>query len=155
MDGRDATAGPVDEGWASVKKLILLLVIFAGASATVPALRQRVEPRVVPVWDAGLRWVGPAVHKVVDPAFRWSARNEARQIARTLRQAELSYVALPDPKEFQRYLERRYRGGREGLDPWDRPYYLIVTPDSIVVGSAGPDTTRATADDVRVSVGRR
>lgn len=138
-----------------MKRLFLLLLIFGGASATVPSLREQVEPRVVPVWDFGLRRIEPLVRRVLDPAYRWNAENEARSIARSLRQRSLGLQPLPNSREFQTFIERNRLAGRDGLDPWGSEYFLIVGRDSITVGSPGPDRERRTEDDILVSVGRR
>lgn len=138
-----------------MKKLIVLLLIFAGASATVPSLRERVEPRVVPVWDFAYQKVRPLIRKVLDPVLRWSAVKEARSIGRDLRRREMSLQPLPGPREFPRWVAQTQQTGRGGLDPWGSPYYLIVGRDSLFVGSPGPDKERDTEDDVRVGTSRR
>ncbi|HEX7119159.1 MAG TPA: hypothetical protein VF212_10240 [Longimicrobiales bacterium] len=138
-----------------MKKLIILLLIFAAASATVPELRQRVEPRVVPVWDSALRRLEPVLLWALAPVHRWAARNEAQSIARMLGSRYAASRRLPQANEFAAYLKREWRGGRNGLDPWGTPYYLVVTVDSITVASAGRDMERGTDDDIRASVERR
>lgn len=138
-----------------MKRLILLLLIFAGASATIPQLREQVEPRVLPVWDYGLRQIEPAMRRALEPAYRWSAENEARGIARSLRQRALGLQPLPSPRELQSFIEKHRLAGQDGLDPWGSQYYLIARRDSIIVGSPGPDRQRGTEDDIQVSVGRR
>ena len=84
MGGGDAAAGPVHPTRENVKKLILLLVVFAVASATVPALRDRVEPRVVPVWDTGLLRLEPVIEMAMVPVHRRLAQHGAQSIARML-----------------------------------------------------------------------
>lgn len=155
MGGGDAAAGPVHPTRENVKKLILLLVVFAVASATVPALRERVEPRVVPVWDTGLRRLEPVIELAMVPVHRWLAQHEAQSIARMLHSRAGASDRLPLPSDFPDYLRRNWRGGKQGRDPWGNWYYLVVSRDSITVGSAGPDGERNTEDDIRASVGRR
>lgn len=138
-----------------MKRLILLLLIFAGASATIPELREQVEPRVLPVWDYGLRQIEPTMRRALEPAYRWSAENEARSIARSLRQRSLGLQPLPSPRDLQSFIEKNRLAGQDGLDPWGSQYYLIARRDSIIVGSPGPDGQRGTEDDIQVSVGRR
>ncbi|HEX6939970.1 MAG TPA: hypothetical protein VF158_11200 [Longimicrobiales bacterium] len=138
-----------------MKKLVLLLLIFAAASATVPSLRERVEPRVVPVWDSGLRRLDPVIQWALTPMHRWAAEHEARAIARMVRMHATSSRQFPRPGEFPAYLRREWRGARRGLDPWGTPYFLIVDPDSITVGSAGRDKERGTEDDVLATIPRR
>lgn len=151
MGGFHEAGGQVHRVDEKVKKLILLLVFFAGASATVPSLRERVEPRVVPVWDSALRRADPIIKRAKVPIDRWAAQHEAQAIARMIR----SRGGLPRPSEFPDYLRQNWRGGRQGRDPWGNWYYLVVSRDSITVGSAGPDRERNTEDDIRASVERR
>lgn len=155
MGGGDAAARKVYQTRRNVRKLILLLALFAGASATVPALRERVEPRVVPVWDSGLRRLEPVIEWAMVPVHRWAAQHEAQAIGRMLRSRAGASDRLPLPSEFPDYLRRNWRGGRQGKDPWGNWYYLVVTRDSITIGSAGPDQERDTEDDIRASVERR
>ncbi len=147
--------GPVHQARDDVKKLFVLLFLFAAASATVPALRERVEPRVVPVWDSGLRRLDPVIEWAMVPVHRWAAEHEAQAIARMIRSRAERSGNLPLPSEFPDYLRRNWRGGKQGRDPWGNWYYLVVSRDSITVGSAGPDGERNTEDDIRASVGRR
>jgi hypothetical protein len=138
-----------------LKKLLLLILIFVGVATSVQPVRERVEPRFRPIRDYVVREVGPEIRRGIDPVYRWSAVQEMRQIARELRQRELSFLPLPQPREFQKFLERQHYGGKNGLDPWDTPYMLVLKRDSIVVISAGPDRERNTTDDIRVAVPRR
>jgi hypothetical protein len=80
---------------------------------------------------------------------------EMRVIARELRQRGLGFHPLPNPREFARFLDNQRYIPRGALDPWQTPYLLTVTRDSIVVGSAGPDQERGTGDDLRHAVSRR
>lgn len=138
-----------------MRRLIFWLLIFAGISSSVPPVRERVAPRVAPIRDYAVRELAPHVKRGLDPVYRWSAVQEMRRIARELRQRELSFVALPHPREFQKFLEKQHYTGRKGLDPWGSPYYLILKRDSIIVGSPGPDLKRGTEDDIREAVYRR
>lgn len=138
-----------------MRKLIFWLLIFIGASTTVPPVRERVAPRVVPVRDYLVREVGPPLQRGLDPVYRWMALQEMRGIARELRRRGLAFHPLPQPREFSRFLEQQRYIQRGSLDPWETPYFLTITGDSIVIGSAGPDRERGTADDLRHSTARR
>lgn len=155
MGGIHEANEQVNQARDDVKKLFVLLLLFAAASATIPALRERVEPRVVPVWDSGLRRLDPVIDWAKVPIDRWAAQHEAEAIARMVRSRAQMSNSLPLPSEFKDYLRRNWRGGKQGLDPWGNWYYLVVTRDSITVGSAGPDGERNTEDDIRASVERR
>lgn len=134
-----------------LKKALLLLIIFAGASASVPALRERVKPRVQPVWSYVAREAGTAF----EPVLRWSAEQEAQGIARDLRRREAAFLRIPQPGELQEFLARQHYSPRRGIDPWGTPYALILKDDSILIVSAGPDRRRGTPDDMRQGVPRK
>jgi hypothetical protein len=138
-----------------VRKLIFWLLILSGMSYSVPSIRERVAPRVVPVRDYLIREVGPPLQRGLDPVYRWLAMQEMREIARELRRRGLSFHPLPQPREFSRFLDEHLYIRRGSLDPWETPYYLTITGDSIVIGSAGPDRERGTEDDLRHSAARR
>lgn len=138
-----------------MKKLLLFLVALLGMSFSVAPVQERVAPRISPVVAAVLEPLGPRARAVLDPLFRWSVKNEARLVARELRELELSGQRLPTPAEFAAFMEERDDSDRKGRDPWGQPYYLRVTDDSIIVSSAGPDRTPATPDDVQAVMSRR
>jgi len=132
-----------------MKKLVLLLLIAYGLLSAKPDLRERVVPQVEPAIHRASSWMVPRVRPLFDPVLRWSANGELRLIARRLELRQANSRSLPRPDEFQRFLEETQISGRGGLDPWGTPYYLVVTPDSFVVGSAGPDQVAGTEDDLR------
>ncbi|HEX7089840.1 MAG TPA: hypothetical protein VF192_06870 [Longimicrobiales bacterium] len=138
-----------------VKKIFLVLVVLGGAMMTVPALRAWARPHLEPAFGDVMDWWGAHLRPLVDPALRWSARNELRSVVRSLKEASQIGQPLPNPSEFRAYVTQRHLSGRGGNDPWGTPYYLVVTEDSLIGGSAGPDRERGTADDVLVSIGRR
>ncbi len=138
-----------------MKRLFLVLVVAGGAALTVPDLRARARPHLEPAFGDVMDWWADRLQPVVDPALRWSATNELRTVLRSLREASQMGQPLPDPARFPTYVMQKHVSGRGGNDPWGTPYYLIVTPDSLIGGSAGPDGERGTADDIRVSVSRR
>jgi hypothetical protein len=138
-----------------VKKLILWGLIFLGIGTSVPAVRERLAPRVTPARDYLVREVGPPLQRGLDPAYRWLAVQEMRRIGTELRRREMMLQALPSPREFQSFLAKQIYAQRAGLDPWGTPYSLQITRDSIVIISAGPDKERGTTDDIRESSPRR
>lgn len=137
-----------------MKKLFLVLIVVGGATLTVPQLRARARPHLEPAFGDVMDWWAHKFQPVVDPALRWSATNELRTVLRSLRETSMQMGQLPDPARFHAYVMQKHVSGRGGYDPWGSPYYLIVTQDSLIGGSAGPDRVRGTADDVRVSVPR-
>jgi hypothetical protein len=138
-----------------VRRLFFWSLILIGICTSVPAVRVRVAPRVVPVRDYLVREVGPPLRRGLAPIYRWLAVQEMREIARELRRRGLAFHPLPHPREFTRFLEQHRYIQRGALDPWDNAYFLTVTRDSIIVGSAGPDGERGTDDDLRHGVARR
>lgn len=137
-----------------MKKLFLVLVVLGGATLTVPELRAWARPHLEPAFGDVMDWWAERLHPVVDPALRWSATNELRTVLRSLQETSQMGQPLPDPPRFHVYVMQKHLSGRGGNDPWGTPYYLVVTQDSLIGGSAGPDRKRGTADDVRVSVSR-
>ncbi len=138
-----------------IKKLFLVLLIVAGATATIPPLRELAAPHVGPLYDEVVGWWMVRLRPVLDPVFQWSAKNELRRIALDLRERASTFRPLPDPAQFEAYLRNQTHTGRGGRDPGGVPYRLVLTRDSIYVSSAGPDRKHGTADDVRVVVPRR
>jgi|SRR5690606_6834388 len=138
-----------------IKKLFLVLLIAAGATASLPPLRARAAPHVEPLFDDVVGWWMIQLRPVLNPVFRWSAKNELRRIAIDLRERAASFRPLPDPAHFEAYLRRQTHSGRDGRDPWGVPYRFVLTRDSIILSSAGPDMKHGTADDVRIAVPRR
>lgn len=138
-----------------MRKLLLWILVLIGMSTSVPAVRSRVGPRVLPVREYLVREVWPPLRRGLAPIYRWQANQEMREIARELRRRGMSFHPLPQPRDFSKFLEQQRYIPRGALDPWGNPYFLTVTRDSIVVGSAGPDDERGTADDMRHSVARR
>lgn len=138
-----------------MRSLLLWVLVLIGASTSVPAIRSRVAPRVEPIREYLVREVGPPLRRGFEPIRRWQAQQEMRVIARELRQRGMSLHPLPHPREFARFLDRARYIPRGSQDPWNSAYQLMVTRDSIIVSSLGPDGQRGTEDDLRHSVARR
>jgi len=138
-----------------VRKLFLVLVIAGTTVLTVPELRARARPHIEPAFGDVIDWWAGRLGPVAESALRWSATNELRAALRSLREDLQAGRPLPDPARFHTYVMQKHVSGRGGRDPWGSPYYLIVTRDSLIGGSAGPDRERDTADDILVSVPRR
>ena len=138
-----------------MKKLFLVLVVAGATAMSVPELRARARPHLEPAFGDVMDWWTARLGPITESALRWSAANELRAALHSVREASLKGQPLPDPAHFHTYVMQLHRSGRGGRDPWGSPYYLIVTRDSLIGGSAGPDGERNTADDIRVSVPRR
>jgi hypothetical protein len=132
-----------------MKKLLLLILIGAlilRVSDALPGMPARLDP-VLEHMAAG---AGPRLRPLLDAPLRWSVRQELRTLARDLKKREASMEQLPHPYRFQAYIQQSHLSGRGGTDPWGGEYYLVVTLDSVVVASPGPDGVRDTDEDIRL-----
>lgn len=129
-------------------KFVLIFIFLTGAAFGVPAIRAKILPPLAPVLDK----FGPVGDRMSAPVKKWSARNEANMLIRKLAEDYAEKKELPSPLRFQVWIRQNTKMGNKGMDPWGRPYYMIHTGGQLTVGSQGPDRTRATADDVRVTV---
>jgi len=104
--------------------------------------------------SASVAWwadaVGPRMKPLLDPVLTWAARDELRMLARDLRKRQESFQPLPHPNRFRDHIRQNLHTGRDGLDPWGNEYYLVITLDSVIVGSPGPDGIRNTEEDLHI-----
>ena len=91
---------------------------------------------------------------IVVPIVRWSSEEEMQQIARNVVEHERLTGQLPAGSAWLGWLDYRYPSSDVTLDPWGTVYQLEVSRDSVWVLSFGPDRTRRTDDDFRVSAPR-
>lgn len=91
---------------------------------------------------------------VVVPLARWSTEEEMAQVARNVVDQERLTGELPKGAAWLRWLESRYASSEMARDPWGSVYQLEASKDSVWVLSYGPDRTRGTDDDFRVSTPR-
>lgn len=115
-----------------MSRIVWLLVFLLAAVLLVKPLRERARPQI---------------EAVLNPIYRWEARNRVKDIQRVLVRERSQERALPRPREFQRFLTVR-EGAPAAIDPWDQPYYLILTRRTFQVGSMGQDRQRNTSDDI-------
>lgn len=137
-----------------MKKVLLLLLIVL-LFLSVPQLRSFAAPVIDPVGEKLAILMAPLVERVRNPFFEWRAKDETRAIVNLLRDHEALGLPLPRARDFHDFLQRRYRGNREGLDPWGIPYYIKYTDRGAVVGSAGADLVADTPDDIQEVLPRR
>jgi hypothetical protein len=136
-------------------KKVLLLLLLVLLFLSVPPLRSAASPVIDPIGEALAVVVAPVVLKVRTPFLEWKAKDETRAIVGVMRDQEAIGQPLPRTREFQDWLQRRYRANPDGLDPWGLPYYVKYTDQGAVVGSAGPDLLPNTADDITEVLPRR
>lgn len=137
-----------------MKKIVLIVVVVAGAVLSIRPAREAALPLLAPVAEPAVRILGQQVARVRDPVYRWSVKNEARGLLRELVERERSGSPLPRPADFQEYLRTRTVAEQPVTDRWGSPYYLLMNRDSMAVVSPGPDRRPGTEDDIRASVPR-
>ena len=94
-------------------------------------------------------WLRPHLAPALDPAYEWSVRSRVSEIARMIEADRAAGRFLPPPGEIDAYVERQYRQGGSGLDPWGSPYRLVRERAGARVVSAGRDAIPDTEDDIR------
>lgn len=97
-------------------------------------------------------WWRPHLAPVLDPAYEWSVRSRVSEIARMIEADRAAGRFLPPPGEIDAYVERQYRHGGAGIDPWGSPYRLMRERVGARVVSAGRDATPDTEDDIRSQI---
>lgn len=126
-------------------KWVVLAVVVLVLAAILPGIRERARPFMGPIPG----WVDATGRTAARPMHAWTARNEAAHLARTLAQFRASGRPTPKPTQFQKWAAAHLNSDRNGLDPWGIAYTVRYFPDSVVVTSAGADTTMGTPDDPR------
>ncbi|SRR5512138_2792451 len=128
-------------------KWLLVILIVIGFAWSVPAGRERIQSALRP---AGER-LGPVLDWALNPTRRAGVRRETDFILRAIENERQMGRGFPDPNGFHEWVGSSVDALNDGLDPWGQPYYLEVSRQTVTVGSAGPDRTRGTGDDVRAS----
>jgi hypothetical protein len=113
-------------------RILGVLVILLATVLLVPPLRERARPQI---------------EYVLNPVYRWEAKNRVHAIQRVLERERSQGSILPRPREFNRFLAAR-EGAQAAVDPWNEPYFLVTTRRTFRVGSSGPDRQRNTTDDI-------
>src|SRR5687768_1280652 len=122
-------------------KIILILLVFAGAVASIPALHDRVMPLLEPITSR----VSARAEKAGQPYNVMKANSQMRDVVHTLAQDRVEGKPKPKtPREFATW--QSYN--KVPLDPWGNRFFMTMKRDSTIIGSNGPDGTRGTADDV-------
>jgi hypothetical protein len=126
-------------------KYLLVILIVLGFAWTIPSARVRIQEALEPL-GAALR---PAVDWALNPTRRAGAAREAQFILREIENQRQMGRGYPAPGGFQDWVRTTVESVDDGLDPWGEPYYLEMTRQHVIVGSAGPDRAIGTADDIR------
>jgi hypothetical protein len=115
-----------------LSRILGVLVIALAVVLMVPQLRARARPQI---------------EYVLNPVYRWEAKNRVHDVQRVLVRERSQGATLPRPRDFTQFLAAR-QGPQAALDPWHEPYYLVTTRSTFRVGSSGPDRVRNTTDDI-------
>src|SRR5688572_17673122 len=121
-------------------KIILALLVFAGAVASIPALNARVMPLLEPITSR----LSAGTEKASQPYYSMKANSQLRDVVHTLAQDRAEGKPKPTAKEFVGW--QTYN--KVPLDPWGNKFFMTMKRDSTVIGSNGPDGKRGTPDDV-------
>jgi hypothetical protein len=115
-----------------MSRILWLLVLGLVAVLTIRPLRERARPQI---------------EFVLNPIYRWEAKNRVNEIYRVLERERAQGSPIPKPSDFNAFLAQR-DGADAAVDPWNVPFYLAATRRSYYVGSSGPDRVRGNADDL-------
>ena len=127
-------------------KAILIVAVVLGFAWSFPPTRGPLERITAPI----ARRAMPVVDGVLNPIRRNGAKRETTNLLRVIAQDFEAGRPLPDVRGFHQWVRRKTSG--DGLDPWGSPYYMRRNRGTLSIGSAGPDKTPMTADDVRTTV---
>jgi hypothetical protein len=116
---------------AFIRYFFIALLLFVGAVAIIPRLREQVLP---------------VVQSMLDSRRSDEANTRIEEIsALMVRRVH----EVPPPAQFKAFVDKglpNYRNA--GTDPWGTPYYLRRDKFNAWVGSAGPDKIQGTDDDI-------
>ena len=120
-------------------RLLLLLLLAAATWLYFPETRDIVMDVAQPI---------------VLPIMRWSMEEEMATVGRNAVDRERLTGQLPSGSEWLEWLQYRYVSEDARTDAWGSTYQLEVSKDTVWTLSYGPDRTRGTSDDIRVSTPR-
>ena len=115
-----------------MSKVIWILILALMAVLFVKPLRERARPQI---------------EFVLNPVYRWDAKNRVNEIYRLMERERSQGVAMPAPRDFSKFLTER-EGPSAATDPWGEPFYLQISKRTMRVSSAGPDRAAGTGDDI-------
>lgn len=92
-------------------------------------------------------WLAPHVQWALDPVYDWSANSRVAELARAVAAERAAGRAIPTDGSLE-FLRGRYPAEGALLDPWGTPFYLQRSGYEWRVGSAGPDKSAHTSDDI-------
>jgi hypothetical protein len=114
-----------------MRYFFIALLVFVGAVAFVPSLRERVLPGVKATLDS----------RRIEAA--------ATRIDQIVALTEKRGAQLTPAAQFKAFVDRGLQNEpKAGTDPWGTAYYLKRDKFNYWVGSAGPDKAVGTDDDI-------
>lgn len=116
-----------------VAKIFWLLVAAVAVVVLVPPVREKVRPKLQPL---------------LDPVYEWNARTRVNDIRDVVKRAEATGRPVPTGDAFAPFVDSEDMQEDASIDPWGTPYYILLSPASFVVGSAGKDREPGTIDDI-------
>ncbi len=119
-----------------MKKVLLFFLIIAGIAFLEPRSRAQI-----------MKLAGPASETSRQQKTERALERMAIDVQKTADEVGL----YPQPDVFDQWLMQTYRSAQ---DPWGSEFYFEIYIDSFVVGSPGPDSTRRTTDDLRLTTRR-
>jgi hypothetical protein len=138
-----------------MKKLLIALVILAAALSASPALRAKAAPRLRPLWHDVRSLLKKPLRPFVTPLKEQHANSEVLEIMRALKEEVFRGTPVPKKGDFVRWINAHKLTDHNGRDPWDKPYGLLQSGDTLYVVSMGPDTTLNTTDDIKAGFPHR
>lgn len=116
-----------------VAKIFWLVVIAVAVVVLVPPVRQRVWPKVQPVFN---------------PIYEWSARTRVNEIRDIVKRADATGRPVPTGDQFDAFIDSEDSQENASLDPWGNGYYIVISGNTFQIGSAGKDGTPGSDDDI-------
>jgi hypothetical protein len=126
-------------------KLIIIVLLVIGAITTIPDLRNRVLPPLLP-------HLGPVGATLERPVKKWRAQADCSQLLRDLEQWTTTGKPIPSPGDFYEWARKASKEPDTGKDPWGMQYWLKPGRTLMSCGSNGADSTRDTPDDIVVTI---
>src|SRR5215207_7825962 len=103
-------------------KFILIILVFAGAVASIPALHDRVMPLLEPITSR----LSARTEKAGQPYYAMKANSQLRDVVHTLAQERAEGKPRPTVKEFAAW--QAYN--KVPLDPWGNKFFMALKRDS-------------------------
>jgi hypothetical protein len=115
-----------------MSRIIWILVFALAAVLFVKPLRERASPHI---------------EFALNPVYKWDTKNRVNELVRLIERERATGGMVVTPRDFEKFLSNR-EGADAIRDVWGQPYFMEANKRTMRVGSAGPDRTRGTVDDI-------